>query len=463
MEVDIFSDKNVYHKQIKEKGGKPTTLQITEKELKQIYGIVQKNLPCLPDTETSRKAFRDYIDTFNHVGLQYYKMDDADDKLALKLFVDAFSFYYRNKIEKDYFILDFYQLSDEDSWSLKKEFQNYELKIPEDQIENKMRLKVKDKQKFIELIESQYHFYGYDKSVYDYEKFDSYTEMQLAEYADKVLKEVAKEKKPFWIRNQRNIYFTYGSKKYYPDFILFKDDMIYVIETKGEVFSDTKKNALLKKLDDVPGDGGIKGFKGLLVFSSQMEKMGTNDWAWDKFITESEETVTRQQSREQLISEPKEEEKFIKYIPAYAPEKAYRKFIKEQKTPKPDGWLLLENNTQKLPDTVFTTQAKGQALSPSYSHDSWIILKHTKEIDEAVGKIALVYCKEISDEYSGNCTIRKVEVVEKNVKGELFAKREVNLVAVKASVETIKIENITSRNVVEIVGLEYQLSENQTK
>jgi type III restriction enzyme len=287
--------------------------------------------------------------------------------------------------------------------------------------------------------------------------------MQLAEYVDKVLKEVAKEKKPFWIRNQRNIYFTYGSKKYYPDFILFKDDIIYVIETKGEIFSDTKKNALLQKLDDVRGDRGIQGFKGLLVFSSQMEKMGTNDWAWDKFIKESEETVTRQQSREQLISEPKEEEKFIKYIPAYSPEKAYRKFIKGQKTPKPDGWLFLENNTQKLPDTVFTTQAKGQALSPSYSHDSWIIFNHTKEIDEAVGKIALVYCKEISDEYTGNCTIRKVEIVEKNVKGELFAKREVNLVALKASVETIKIENITSRNVVEIVGLEYQLSEYQTK
>ena len=35
-------------------------------------------------------------------------------------------------------------------------------------------------------------------------------------------------------------------KKYYPDFIVFKDDYIYVIETKGEVFSDTKKNMLLK-------------------------------------------------------------------------------------------------------------------------------------------------------------------------------------------------------------------------
>ncbi len=457
LEIDIFSDKNVYHKQIKEKGGNASTLHISEKELKQVYGIVQQNLPCLPDTDTVKIAFRDYMDIFNHIGLQYYRLDAADNKLALKLFVDAFSFYYRNKIERDYFLLDFQKLNDEDSWSLKKEFHDYELKIPEDQVKNKMRLTVKDKQKFIELIESQYHFFGYEKSIYDYEKFDSYTELQLAEYADKILGEIAKDKNPFWIRNERNIFFTYGSKKYYPDFILFKDDMIYVIETKGEVFSDTKKNALLKKLDDVPGDGAIKGFKGLLVFSSQMEKMGTDYVTWDNFIKESEETLTRQQSKEQLVSEPKEEEKFVKYIPAYSPDKAYRKFIKGQKTPKPDGWLWLENNTQKLPDTVFVTQAKGQALLPSFPHNSWVILNHTKDIEEAIGKIALVHGKEISDEYEGNLTIRKVEVLEKKVKGKLFTEKEVNLIALNVSVKTIKIDNIISSDAIEIVGLEYRL------
>jgi type III restriction enzyme len=281
--------------------------------------------------------------------------------------------------------------------------------------------------------------------------------MQLAEYADKVLQQVAKEKKPFWIRNQRNIFFTYGSKKYYPDFILFKDDIIYVIETKGEVFSDTKKNALLIKLDEVPGDGTIKGFKGLLVFSSQMESMGTDIVAWENFIKESEDTLKRQQSREQLISEPKEEEMFIKYIPAYSPDKAYRKFIKDQKTPKPDGWLFLENNTQKLPETIFATQAKGQALSPSYSHNAWVILNHTQDIADADGKIALVYCDEIEDEYEGNCTIRKVAIAEKKSKGKLFPEKEVNLVAINPSIETITIDGITSEDEIEIIGIECKL------
>ncbi|PWT71226.1 MAG: hypothetical protein C5B59_18445 [Bacteroidetes bacterium] len=457
VEVDIFSDKKVYHKQIKEEGGEPTTLQITDKELKKIYGLVQKTLPCLPDTETSKKAFKDYIDTFNQIGLQYYKLDDADEKLALKLFVDAFSFYYRNKIEKDYFVLDFRQLNEEESWSLKKEFHDYELRIPEDQVGNNVRLKAMDKQKIIELIEAQYNFYGYEKSIYDYEKFDSYTEYKLAQYADEILKKVAKEKKPFWIRNQRNIFFSYGSKRYFPDFIMFKDDMIYVIETKGEVFSDTKKNALLKKLDEVPGEGGIKGFKGILVFSSQMEEMGTDVVEWDKFIKESEETLIRQQSQDQLISEPNEEDKFIKYIPVYSPDKAYRKFIKLQKTPKPEGWLALKNNNSKLPETVFATQAKGQALSPSYPHNAWVILIHSKDFDEATGKLALVYSLVIEDEYGGNCTIRKVEIEETKAKGKLFGEKRVMLCALNSENKPIVIDNITSNDELEIVGLEYVL------
>lgn len=457
LEVDIFSDKNIYHKQLQETGGKPTILQISERELKQIYGIVQKNLPCLPDTDTTRKAFSDYIEEFNSLGLQYYKLDSADEKLALKLFVDAFSFYYRNKIEKDYFFLDFHILNEEDSWSLKKVFHDYELNIPIDQIKNKSRLIIKDKQKLRDLIKNQYNFYGYDKSIYDYEKFDSLTEMQLAEYFDSVLEPSKNGSNSFWVRNQRNVYFNYGSKKYYPDFIVFKDDRIYVIEAKGEVFSDSKKNALLKKLDEYKGDENIKGFRGLLIFSTQMEKMGFNFVPWEDFINESEETVMRLQSKEQLISDPKEEEKYIKYIPAFSPNKAYRKFIKEKKSLQPEGWLLIENNNKKLPDSVFATQIKGDALSPQYPHNSWIILEHSKSINESVGKIILVRNSEIKDNYEEDFTIRKIEIIENKISEQLFNSKKVNLLAINPNTEPISIKNITTGKELDIVGIEYTL------
>lgn len=457
LEVDIFADKKEYHKQLQQSGGVETTLSITEKEMKAIYGHVQKNLHCLPDSDTVKKAFKAYIDKFNEKGLKYYRLDDADDKLALNLFVNSFSFFYRNHIERNYFRLDFRQINEGDSWNLMKRFEDYELRIPDDQIENKKRLQVKDKAKLIELIDSNYHFFGYEKSVYDYEKFDSYTEMQLAEYANEVLKKVTEEKKPFWIRNQRNIYFTYGSKKYYPDFILFKDDFIYVIETKGEIFSDTKKNTLLKKLDEVPGDGIIKGFKGLLIFSAQLEEMGDNLVGFDEFVNESEEILRRHQSKADLVQDPPTAERFVKYIPVYSPLKAYKKFLKQQKTPKPDGWLEVPENPAGYPESVFATQAKGDALNPTYKHNDWIYFNNTQNISEAVNKLSLVFNDEIEDEYDAGCTIRTVEIVERKSKSSLFNEKEIHLKPYSKSKDSIVLANVISGQEVEIIGVEFKV------
>jgi len=457
LEVDIFADKKEYHKQLQQSGGIATTLSISDKELKAIYGHVQKNLHCLPDSETVRKSFKSYIDKFNQLGLKYYRLDDADDKLAINLFVSSFSFFYRNHIEKNYFRLDFKQINEGDSWNLMKRFEDYELRIPDDQVENKKRLQVKDKAKLIELIDSNYHFFGYEKSIYDYEKFDSYTEMQLAEYADQVLKKIEVEKKPFWVRNQRNVYFTYGSKKYYPDFILFKDDFIYVIETKGEIFSDTKKNTLLKKLDEVPGDSVVKGFKGLLIFSAQLEEMGEDLVGFDEFVNESEEILRRHQSKADLIQDPPADEKYKKYIPVYSPIKAYKWFIKKQKTPKPDGWLEVKVNSNGYPETVFATQAKGDALNSRYKHNDWIYFNYSEDISESVNKLSVVYNEKIEDEYDSGCTIRVLEVVEKKSKTSLFTEKEIHLKPLNGSAEPIIIKNITSGQEVEVIGVEYSL------
>lgn len=81
----------------------------------------------------------------------------------------------------------------------------------------------------------------------------------------------------------------------------------------------------------MPGDGNVNGFKGLLIFSTQMDKMGSKYIPFNDFIAESEETLKRKQSSDQLHAEPTEEEKFIKYIPVYSPLKAYKKFIKVRK------------------------------------------------------------------------------------------------------------------------------------
>lgn len=74
-------------------------------------------------------------------------------------------------------------------------------------------------------------YVGFKKSYYTKYRFDSSTELDFAfilETNDEVLK---------WIRpvpNQFNIYWSSGSKKYEPDFIVETADAIYMCETKAE-------------------------------------------------------------------------------------------------------------------------------------------------------------------------------------------------------------------------------------
>jgi type III restriction enzyme len=75
----------------------------------------------------------------------------------------------------------------------------------------------------------KYIFTGYLKSYYTEYKFESKTEQDFSfvlENDDKVLR---------WLRpapKQFNIYWSNGSKKYEPDFIVETSDVIYMVETK---------------------------------------------------------------------------------------------------------------------------------------------------------------------------------------------------------------------------------------
>ena len=453
VEVDVFSDKEIYHKQIQQGGGIATTLKITEKDTKTIYSKVLKNLPCLPDTETSKTAFRNYINKFNEIGLQYYRIDAADDILSFNLFRDAFCNYYRNKIEKDYFNLDFREIQAEDSFYLPTYFKDYEISIPTELLENKLRLKIKDKAKSIELIDAQVHFYGYEKSIYNYDKFDSYTEFHFADYLDVILKKVAAENKPFWVRNQRNVFFEYGSKKYYPDFLLFKDRHFYIVETKGEVFADHKKNALLKRLELIPGDENTAAYKGLLVFSNQMDKMGFDYWDFEKFVAEAENAFKKHQSKADLLSDAPTEDRFIKYLPAYSPEKAFKHFIKNQKTAHPDGWLEVPIIIGNYSDTQFCVQVKGNALLPLYDADSWVILNYTTDFSKVKDNICLVHHKSIEDTYEGNCSLRKVELSQYTPANSFLPVTKILLNSISNTQPPISITGIANLSDVSVIGI----------
>jgi len=89
------------------------------------------------------------------------------------------------------------------------------------------------------------------------------------------------------VRNQRQIYFNYGNKKYYPDFILFHQGIIYILEAKGEIYHDWRKKLLLSHLDKIPG------YKGVLIFSKQLDELGKSVPPWDEFIKIAKKAMAR--------------------------------------------------------------------------------------------------------------------------------------------------------------------------
>jgi len=228
----------------------------------------------------------------------------------LNLFRDAFCNSYRNKIEKDYFNLDFREIQTEDSFYLPTYFKDYEIKIPDDLIRNQLKLKIRNKEKSLELIDQQVHFYGYERSAYDYDKFDSYTEFHFADYVNQLLEKNPSDKRAFWVRNQRNVYFEYGSRKYYPDFLLFKDNQFYIVETKCEIFADHKKNALLSRLEHLPPDEDGTSYKGLLVFSIIFLFLGIPDifFHWNGYLS---------YFKDNIVSGPMGDSNYLLGMPAW--------------------------------------------------------------------------------------------------------------------------------------------------
>jgi len=445
LEIDVFANRSIYHQQLMNSGASFEKLSVVEKAVKDIYGIVQKNLLCLPDTPRIFEIFSEYIARLNTVGLLYPRLDAADERLALNHVIHTFAFFYRNHIEKHYYELDFRQVSAENSWSLKQAFTDYEIKIPEDQEKSNTLLKVSDRAKLTDLIKSQYHFYGYENSIFDYVKFDTYTEKQLADYVESITKKTDQNQLPFWIRNERQIHFSYGTHRYFPDFIVYNNDKIYVIETKGEIFSDARKNLLLAELSN------LEGYEGVLVYSDVMNDLSEITPSFEEFLDIAADSVARYQSKANLEKNPLEVERFRKYIPVYQPYKAYQKYLKKQRAAM-DGWLeVLPGN---YPDSYFAIQVKGAALSPTYRHNDWIILNSSFVLDDCLGKLVLIHHDNIKDCYSDSMTLRQLDIESYQVKMDLLQDtvNRLSLQALHESIADIVIDNVSAEDI-KIVGI----------
>jgi hypothetical protein len=450
VEVDVFADQKVFHQQLRGKFS-DDVLELSESHAKGIYAIVMKNLFCLPDNKEAKEIFRQYVERAAELAIRFYYSDAADKKLAQSKFVSIFAAFYRSYIEKNYFELDFKPVVEEDAQPLKQRFADVEILIPSDQINDTKWKRISDAKKIKQFIDQGYQFFGYENSIYDYVKFDTYTEKQFADYAENVVRTAGESgRSPFWVRNNRNVWFSYGSRRYYPDFLMLREGIIYVLETKGEIYSDIRKNLLLSKLDT------IAGYSGVLIYSDFMDKVRP-DLPYSEFLSAAALDAERRHGKELLVEDDDvaADDRFVRYLPAYKPESAYRKFVKKQAKVRVDGWLEVPAKEEKYSEDHFVVQMKGNALTPELSHNDWAIFRANRTPEEAVGKIVIIHHPDIEDENFGEkqITIRRFGYEKVKPQGSLFETLKVILSATSNDYEPIQLHDITSDAGIEIAGV----------
>ena len=420
-EVDLFADEKLFHKLGEDQDWNYEQLVLSKKNMKDIYGRVLQKVKPIPDVPKTFKIFQEYGHKLNDIGIYFYSLDEVDEKLATNRFIDSFTYFFIHYVENEYFELDLDTIDAEsNSWLLQNQFKTEKIKVRAKDIHNTSRV-LTDEKEVIDLIRNGYYFYGYENSVYDYDKFDSYPEKKLADYVNNLILQEPEKEAPFWVRNERNIHFEYGTHKYYPDFIFFYNQIIYVIEVKGEAFSNVKKNRLLLELNNVGGIGKVEGYIGMVVFEAQMKKLDDFEKSFDTFREEAENYFKQLQTKAELVVEEEvpNELKYKEYVPAYEAKQAFSKYIKH-KEPRSTKWLKVSPND--YPNTTFATLVKSDDLGEEFKNQ-WVLMNNQipKDIKQLIGTTILCHHPIINDNsYAAGLTIRPFDYIEEKKQIGMF-------------------------------------------
>ncbi|MGC6413320.1 MAG: DEAD/DEAH box helicase [Bacteroidia bacterium] len=412
-EIDLFSDEKLFHKLGEDQNWNYEQLVISEKDMKEVYGRVISKLKPIPDVSMTYEIFQEYGRKINAENFYYYNLDEIDKKLAINRFKDSFTYFFIHYVENEYFELDLDTLdSESDTWLLQNQFNTEKIKIRTKDKNNSSR-QITDEKELVELIKNGYYFYGYENSAYSYDKFDSLPEKLLADYVDHLISKEETTESPFWLRNERNIFFEYGTHKYYPDFILFYNKIIYVLEIKGEVFSNVKKNRLLLELNNTEGKGKVDTYVGIVVFEVQMKKLKDFNKSFDEFRLEAEAYFKQVQTKAELIPDEDVEasRKYKEYVPAYEVKQAYNKFIshKEAKSLK---WLKVAPG--EYSESVFACLIKNGDLGKELKNTWQLFDSSIPKVEDLEDKNVIAHHPKIgATEYNlKNTIIRKFNMEE---------------------------------------------------
>lgn len=453
-EVDLFQDFKTFALVAHQEQWQQGVVRVEDRDLKAIYGRVVGKLHAIPDVPDTYLAFRRYQERINALSLRYFWLDEVDHILAKNRFIDNFVWFYGHYVEDKYFVIDRRTLDNEnDYWALQHEFKVRKINVREKDLQNEA-WKTADIKQAKELVNQGYQFYGYERSVYEYDQFDSFAEKQLADYINHVLStgSTQPDRQPFWVRNQREVFFEYGSHKYFPDFLVFWDRVIYVLEMKGEHIVDKKKTELLIfSLRDAPTLRGKlpDRFEGVVILSNVVARFGESKLypaytdflesartAWEHFLGVQEEL--------RPAAEAPIEERFETWIPAYKTlAKVYRQLEKGLSL-EPDGWKHVPSREGGYPNTVFAVLIRSEDLAPAYEINDWIILDSASpdDITKLEGRVVLAHHTTIDDPAYGmrHLTLRRFFIQSRKPPGALLSEQIIVLSGDAEDVEPFEVD-----------------------
>jgi SOS-response transcriptional repressor LexA len=224
---------------------------------------------------------------------------------------------------------------------------------------------------------------------------------------------------------------------------------MYIVEAKGEIYSDSQKNYLLEQIDYSKSIGDIEKFKHILAYSGYIDSLENNNISIEEFIRGADNYEINLMAQNDLKKDDEVEDnkKHTEYLPVYSIKNALSKFV-EKKEVKNDGWLLEKGSVDN-----FMIQVKNSTIN---GYNDLTYIKLSCEVGSDINdRIGLVYYPEIEDEGYGRCyALRKIKLIKNTTLEGMFENTSYDLVLFSENEEyqDLEFKNITQDNF-KVIGI----------
>jgi len=224
---------------IKEADSEIKELKLTDQEIENLTHRIIEKQTILPSHPQVREKLKKALSKINSRELYFKEMYGESRRLYVSRIIEALFNRISSRIDT-YFEL----IKEESEITVREAFPPFDIEININPETNEEVNTIGES--FLDVNESDIRdwlVYGFRKSYYKYNWFESSHEYKLAKTLDNL------DDIDFWIRNRRSYAFGYGAnQRYYPDFVAKSGNIFYIIEVKGGLYLDQTKTKEKKDL-----------------------------------------------------------------------------------------------------------------------------------------------------------------------------------------------------------------------